>query len=118
MAELNSYSSGAVNISEDVIGLIGSIAASEVKGVRELQGSLAEEMFELVGGKSGSKGVEVEFDESGIRVKIDVVIDFWADIRAVAREVQASVKSAIEDMTAKQVQSVDVNIVAINFKQD
>lgn len=116
MAEIKKFSSGAVNISEDVIGVIGSIAASEIKGVRDLQGTFSEEMLEFMGKKSVGKGVRVVFDEEGIKLSIDIVVDFGVEIRAVARSVQEAVKSAIESMTAMKVAFVDVHIVAINFK--
>lgn len=116
MAEIKKFSSGVVNISEDVIGVIGSIAASEIKGVRELQGTFSEEMFEFIGKKNIGKGVQVVFDEEGIKIAIEIVVDFGVDIPVVARNVQEAVKSAIESMTAMKVAFVDVHIVAINFK--
>lgn len=116
MAEIRKFSSGAVNISEDVIGVIGSIAASEIKGVRELQGTFSEEMLEFIGKKNVGKGVQVVIDEEGVKVAIDIVVDFGVEIPAVARSVQDAVKSAIESMTAMNVAFVDVHIVAINFK--
>ncbi|MDO4753451.1 MAG: Asp23/Gls24 family envelope stress response protein [Bacillota bacterium] len=116
MAEINNFSSGAVHISEDVIGVIGSIAASEIKGVRELQGSFSDEMFEFIGKKNTGKGVEVVIDEEGVKVEIDIVVDYGVEIPAVARDVQKAVKAAIESMTAMNVKFVNVHVVAINFK--
>lgn len=116
MAELNVYRSGVVHISEDVIGVIGSIAASEVKGVRELQGTFSEEMLELIGKKNIGKGVEVVIDEEGVKVGIDIVVDFGFDLPVIARSVQEAVKAAIESMTAMNVKFVNVHVVAIHFK--
>lgn len=116
MAELNVYGSGAVHISEDVIGVIGSIAATEIKGVKDLQGTFSEELMEMIGKKSVGKGVAVVIDEEGVKVEIDIVVDFGVDIPAVAVQVQEAVKSAIESMTAMTVKFVNVKVVAINFK--
>lgn len=116
MAEINVYGSGAVHISEDVIGVIASIAATEIKGVRELQGTFSEELFEFFGKKNVGKGVDVVIDERGVGVSIDVVVDFGVDIPSVAGRVQEAVRSAIESMTAMHVHCVDVEVAAINFK--
>ncbi len=116
MAELNVYGTGTVNIAEDVLGVIASIAASEVAGVTELSGTFSEEMLELVGKKNAGKGVEVTEHEGGVGISIDIVVDFGFNIPDVARKVQSAVKSAVESMTSMTVLNVDVTVEAINFK--
>ncbi len=116
MAELGVFDSGAVHISEEVIGVIASIAASEVKGVAELHGSFSEEMFEFFGIKNVGKGVSVAIAEHGIDIDIDIIVDFGTDMYAIAARVQCAVKEAVESMTAANVHSVNVNVQAINFK--
>lgn len=116
MAELGVFDSGAAYISEEVIGVIASIAASEVKGVAELQGSFSEELFEFFRMKNIGKGVNVVIAEQGIDIDIDIVVDFGTEIQAVALQVQRAVRDAVESMTATDVHAVNVNVQAINFK--
>ncbi len=116
MAELGVYGTDTVHISEDVLGVIASIATSEIKGVTELTGTFSEDMLELIGRKNVGKGVEVTLEEDGACVDIDIVVDFGLDISDVARKVQVAVKSAVESMTAIHVKAVNVNVNAINFK--
>ena len=46
---IDAYKHGTVNIADDVIGVIGSIAAAEIEGIKSLSGSFSEEMMEMVG---------------------------------------------------------------------
>lgn len=118
MAEISVFKSGVVNISEDVLEVIASIAAGEIKGVKELSGTFSEEMMEFVGKKSFNKGVEVTLNEDGTAsVVISVIMDFGIQLLNTARDVQNAVKTAVESMTSIDVREVNINIVGINFKK-
>ncbi len=61
---------GHVNISDDVIGIITNIAASEIKGIA-LQGSFAGDIAEILGKKNMTKGVRVSITEENV-VTVDL----------------------------------------------
>jgi len=106
---------GHVNISDDVIGIITNIAASEIEGV-QLQGTLAGDIAEILGKKNMTKGVRVDINEQDeVQVDLSVVVDFGVVIPEIAWKVQESVKTAIENMTDLKVTSINVNVQGINL---
>ena len=106
---------GHVNISDDVIGIITNIAASEIEGV-QLQGTLAGDIAEILGKKNMTKGVRVDINEQDeVQVDLSVIVDFGVVIPEISWKVQESVKTAIENMTDLKVTSINVNVQGINL---
>ncbi|MCH4888819.1 Asp23/Gls24 family envelope stress response protein [Acidaminobacter sp. JC074] len=116
--EIQAHEFGHVNISDDVIGIITNIAASEIEGI-QLAGTLAGDIAEILGRKNMTKGVRVEInDEDEVQVDLNIVVDFGVVIPEIAWKVQESVKTAIENMTDLKVTSIDVNVQGINLDKD
>lgn len=113
---IDAYKHGTVNIADDVIGVIGSIAAAEIEGIKALSGTFSEEMMEMVGKKNFNKGVSVEMVENVVKIDLSVIVDYGTKIHEVAKQVQESVKLAIESMTGFTVSAVNVNIEGVNTK--
>lgn len=107
---------GKVNIADDVIGVIGSIAASEIEGIKALSGTFSEEVMEIIGKKSFNKGIHVEMLDEKVTINLSVVVDYGAKIHEIAKLVQESVKLAIESMTGLEVIAVNVLVEGINTK--
>lgn len=107
---------GKVNIADDVIGVIGSIAASEIEGIKALSGTFSEEVMEIIGKKSFNKGIHVEMVDEKVTIDLSVVVDYGAKIHEIAKKVQESVKLAIESMTGLEVIAVNVLVEGINTK--
>jgi len=113
--KVKSHDFGHVNISDDVIGIITNIAASEIEGV-SLHGTLAGDIAEILGKKNMTKGVRVAITETNeVQVDLNIVVDFGIVIPDVAWKVQESVKTAIENMTDLKVTSINVNVQGINL---
>jgi len=116
--EMQAHEFGHVNISDDVIGIITNIAASEIEGI-QLAGTFAGDIAEILGRKNMTKGVRVEInDEDEVQVDLNIVVDFGVVIPEIAWKVQESVKTAIENMTDLKVTSIDVNVQGINLDKD
>jgi len=113
---IDAYKHGKVNIADDVIGVIGSIAAAEIEGIKALSGSFSEEMMEIVGKKNFNKGVRVEMDDNVVLIELSVIVDYGTKIHIIAKEVQENVKLAIESMTGFKVSAVNVFVEGINTK--
>ena len=113
---IDAYKHGKVNIADDVIGVIGSIAAAEIEGIKALSGTFSEEMLEIVGKKNFNKGVKVEIVEETVVVDLCVIVDYGTKIHEVAVKVQENVKLAIESMTGFKVTAVNVLVEGINTK--
>lgn len=107
---------GKVNIADDVIGVIGSIAASEIEGIKALSGTFSEEVMEIIGKKSFNKGIHVEMIDEKVTIDLSVVVDYGTKIHEIAKKVQENVKLAIESMTGLEVIAVNVLVEGINTK--
>ena len=108
---------GAVQIADDVVAVIASLAAAEVDGVY-LAGNMTNELIGKVGKKGVSKGVRVDVLGGNVSVEMVITMEFGRNIPAVCQKVQAKVKSAIENMTGLQVADVNIRIAGVNMKED
>jgi uncharacterized alkaline shock family protein YloU len=60
---------GTVQIADDVVAMIASLAATEVDGVSAMAGNVTNELMSKVGVKSLTKGVKVEVLDHGVRLQ-------------------------------------------------
>lgn len=116
--QLDALEYGNVNISDDVIGVITSLAASEIKGVNELSGTLSEEIVGMFGRKNLQKGVKVELVDEQVLIDLNVIVDFGTKIPEVSWKIQESVKSAVENMTGLKVREVNIHVQGINTSKN
>lgn len=115
---VDSLESGNVNISDDVIGIITSIAASEIEGVSGLHGSFSEDIVGIFGKKNQAKGVKVLIEEERVILDLSVIVDFGVKIPDIAWKIQENVKTAVESMTGLTVKEVNIHVHGINIKKD
>ncbi|MDK2866153.1 MAG: hypothetical protein PWP51_2234 [Clostridiales bacterium] len=115
---INAYHNGKVNIADDVIGVITTIAASEIKGIKALSGTFQDDVLEMIGKKNFNKGIEVEMIEQQVTVNISIIVDYGFKVQEIAKQVQESVKLAIESMTGLEVVAVNVSVEGINTKMN
>lgn len=115
---VDSLESGNVNISDDVIGIITSIAASEIEGVSGLHGSFSEDIAGIFGKKNQSKGVKVQIEDEIVILDLNVVVDFGVKIPDIAWKIQENVKTAVESMTGLSVKEVNIHVHGINIKKE
>lgn len=114
---IDAYKNGKVNIADDVVGVIGAIAASEIEGIKALSGTFSEEVMEKMGKKTFNKGVRVEMNNNVVLVELSVVVDYGVKIAEIAHQVQENVKTAIESMTGMEVVAVNVFVEGIDTKE-
>ncbi len=115
---VDSLESGNVNISDDVIGIITSIAASEIVGVSGLHGSFSEDIAGIFGKKNQAKGVKVQIEDEIVILDLNVVVDFGVKIPDIAWKIQENVKTAVESMTGLTVKEVNIHVHGINIKKE
>ena len=60
---------GTVQIADDVVAMIASLATTEVDGVSAMAGNITNELMSKVGVKNLTKGVKVEVQDHGIRIQ-------------------------------------------------
>jgi uncharacterized alkaline shock family protein YloU len=109
---------GAVQIADDVVAMIASLAATEVSGVNSMAGNITNELMAKVGVKKLTKGVRVTVEDGNVNVDLAVTMDYGYNIPATCQQVQNKVKSAIENMTGLSCNSVNIRIAAVSMKKD
>jgi uncharacterized alkaline shock family protein YloU len=107
---------GKVEIAPEVIEVIAGIAASEVEGVASMRGNFASGVVERLGKKIHGKGVKVELAEDGIKVDVYCVMKFGISIPTVAGKVQDNIRQALFNMTALEVEEVNIHVVGVQFE--
>ncbi len=105
---------GNVNIADEVISAIASLAASGVQGVASMGGGLTGSFAELLGKKNLSKGVKLTVDEKSVVLDLSVIVEYGTKIPGVAWELQEKVKSEVEAMTGLQVTAVNISVDGVH----
>ena len=106
-----------IRISDEVVGIIAGIAASEVQGVASMSGGLTAGISEAIGRRNLSKGIKVNIQGTDCSLDVHVLVHYGARIPDVALEVQKAVKSAVESMTGLSVNRVNVHVQGIQFSE-
>lgn len=112
--DLEGQKTGSVNISNDVVSIVASLAASSVKGVSGMVSSMSGGIAELLGKKNMSKGVKVSVNGKDVTLNLAIIVEYGAKIPDVAWEIQEKVKSEVEAMTGLNVVSVNVSVEGVN----
>ncbi|MDF0727342.1 Asp23/Gls24 family envelope stress response protein [Cytobacillus sp. S13-E01] len=106
---------GKVEIAPEVIEVIAGIAASEVEGVAQMRGNFASGVVERLGKKNHGKGVKVELTENGIIIDVFCAMKFGVSIPNVAQKVQDNIRQALLNMTALDIDEVNIHVVGVLF---
>ncbi len=104
---------GAVQIADDVVAMIASLATTEVEGVSAMAGNITNELMSKVGMKNLTKGVKVDVNERDVKVELTVTMEYGYNIPTTCKQVQSKVKSAIENMTGLNCTDVNIRIAGI-----
>ena len=107
---------GVVQIADDVVAMIASLAAMEVEGVSSMAGNITSELISKAGVKKLAKGVRVTVTERRVRVDLALIMEYGYSIPATCHQVQAKVKAAIENMTGLECTDVNIRIAGVKVK--
>ena len=103
---------GTVQIADEVVAIIASLAATEVEGVSSMAGNITNELMSKVGVKGLTK---VEVFNHQVRAELAVLMEYGYNIPATSQKVQERVKNAIENMTGLTVTDVNIRIAGVNM---
>lgn len=106
---------GTVQVADDVVAMIASLAATEVDGVSAMVGNITNELMSKVGMKNLTKGVKVSVLENVVTIDLSIVLEYGFNIPGTCRKVQAKVKTAIETMTGLSVADVNIRIASVKL---
>ena len=112
--DINEIEENGIKIADDVIATIAGKAAMEVKGVYSMSGGFAGGISEVFGKKNYTKGIKVDNTEKGLKIDVNIIVEYGARIPDVAYEIQNRVKKSIENMTGLNVEEVNVHIQGVN----
>jgi len=116
--QINKFENGNVNISNEVIEIITTIAVKEIEGVSGLYGNFSDNIGELFKKNSYKKGVKVQVENEKVIIDLDVIVDFGVQIPEVSFSIQEAVKNAIENMTDLRVTEVNIHVEGIKEKKE
>lgn len=97
---------GIVKISDEVIGVISAIAASEIEGVVDFDGKGL--THKLKSKKHIGKSVKVSMDTDAAVIEIGIAVSYGVNIPEIVKQVQENVKKTVEAITGLNVKSVNV----------
>lgn len=106
---------GTIQIADDVVAMIASLAATEVDGVSSMMGNITNELMSKVGMKKLTKGVKVDILETNVVVDLAIILEYGYNIPTTCQKVQDKVKTAIETMTGLNVTDVNIRIAGVNM---
>ena len=105
-----------LNISEDVIGIIAGLAASEVEGIAGMTLGFVDGINQILGNnKKYSKGVKISLEGKKVTIDLYVNVKYGVRIPDIAFEIQTKVKKAVETMTGLKVSEVNVHVQGVNI---
>ena len=108
---------GDVTIADDVVATIAGLATTEVEGVASMQGNLTNEIVGKLGVKNLSKGVKIELMRGKVHAELSVIMRYGYSIPKTCNAIQDRVKTAIENMTGLDVESVNIRIVGVETEK-
>lgn len=106
---------GSINISEEVINSIVRTAIAEVDGVAGLSNTAGAELAELIGLKTVTKGVKVQFVDSKIVVDLIITVMYGRNIVSIAKAVQDKIMTIVQSTTGIEQAEVNVHVSGIAF---
>ncbi|MGL4991356.1 MAG: Asp23/Gls24 family envelope stress response protein [Sarcina sp.] len=99
---------GIVKISDEVIGVISAIAASEIDGIYDSDTKGLAHKIKIK--KNSNKLVKVSMNESAATIDIAVTVKYGISIPDVVLQVQENIKKTVEAITGLNVSSVNVSV--------
>ncbi len=111
-----SLNNGSIHISEEVIVSLVKNAVDDSEDA-SLSNTVGAEIAELLSIRSSSKGVKVQFTETGITVDVVITVVYGKSIVETAKKVQENVLNELE--TLPQCSAVvNVHVSGITFNKE
>lgn len=105
---------GQVNISDEVIGIIGGVAAMECYGLVGMANrSIQDGISELLRREQLNRGVEVHVEPEGVVLDLYIIVEYGTNITEVAHNVMEKVKYSVENQVGVTVSRVNVHVQGV-----
>ncbi|MGI5888895.1 MAG: Asp23/Gls24 family envelope stress response protein [Oscillospiraceae bacterium] len=114
----NTPASGSLKISTDVIASIAQIAAREVKGVAYVSDIVSNSIQTAKNDtRSLMHPLKVKLKGNTLDIELSVILRHGAKIPDVYKDLQHSLKNAVEGMTGLTVRNIDIYFVGIEEEE-
>ncbi|HHW14208.1 MAG TPA: Asp23/Gls24 family envelope stress response protein [Firmicutes bacterium] len=105
---------GQVNISDEVIGIIGGVAAMECYGLVGMANrNIQDGISELLRREQLNRGVEVHVEPEGVVLDLYIIVEYGTNITEVAHNVMEKVKYSVENQVGVTVSRVNVHVQGV-----
>ena len=109
---------GNIKIADDVVKVVASKAATDVKGIYKLAGGVADEVNKILGKKRLTHGVKVEVGEKECSIAAYVIVAYGFPIPEVATEVQEAIVKSVTELTGLKVVEVNVYVQDVKIREE
>lgn len=106
-----------LTISEETLAIIVGMAVNDIEGVAGMSTTITEELAEVFGKKSESKGIKVDMSDDGLVINLSIIVKFGYRIPDIAWNIQEKVRNDVLAMTEYKVDSINVYVQAIDFTE-
>ena len=103
----------SLGVTEEVVGIISGVAATETPGVAGLAGDLVGNLNEMLGRRGFGRGVRTELRDGEARIDLFLVVEYGEQIPVVARQAQDNVRLAVERLTGIRVAAVNIHVQGV-----
>lgn len=108
---------GYIELADDVIAIVASLAALDVPGVIGMSTGFREGISNFLGKKSLAKGVRVKVTGHSCRIAVYVTVEYGCNIPEVAMKLQKKIKSSVDEMTEYTAEFVDVHVEGVKRRE-
>ncbi|MGE5576010.1 MAG: Asp23/Gls24 family envelope stress response protein [Syntrophothermus sp.] len=110
---------GQINISDEVIGIIAGVAATECYGLvgmasRNIQDGIAE----LLRREHLNRGVEVRLEGDRLVIDLYIIVEYGVNISEVAHNVMEKVKYSVENIVGINVAKVNIRVQGVRVASE
>lgn len=110
---------GQINISDEVIGIIAGVAATECYGLvgmasRNIQDGIAE----LLRREHLNRGVEVRLEGDRLIIDLYIIVEYGVNISEVAHNVMEKVKYTVENVVGLNVAKVNIRVQGVRVASE
>jgi len=109
---------GNIKIADDVVKVVASKAATDVKGIYKLAGGVADEVNKILGKKRLTHGVKVEVGEKECSIEAYLIVEYGFPIPEVARDVQESIVKNVTELTGLKVVEVNIYVQDVKIREE
>ncbi len=112
---VDDFSSGSVQISDNVLATIAQVTASKVEGVVSMHQNLKDAAVDMLNNyKAPTKGVKINKESKEAIIDMYITVEYGKNIVDIAKNVQVKVKEAIENMTDITLMELNVHVSGIS----